>query len=496
MYEARLPSRMRSSNDIAVRSAVGFALVTAITVIAVVASTLLSRHAADERERITSRYQEDVANAARVQSDAERIVAAGRGYLLENSPALQKRLDDAREDLDIVLGYLDRDDSMATERDLQELVRRTATRYKDRLDELIRATPASEGRASLARTLRDDLLPLREDLDTSVEELVAHKRHLQEQAVVKAAALARRTIWGTVWLGLVSLALSIALAWRFTRQLADIYHLERDSSRKAAAALDAKEELLRIVAHDLRSPLTSIALRAEGMARRHADDDIRRPAAAIRSTCGRMADLIESLVQAANIEAGNLVISICSFRVDDLVRAVVDTFAPAAEEAGVNLVPRIEPAGLEIDADRGRLLQVLSNLVGNALKFTKAGGVVGISATAGTDAIVLEVNDSGRGIAAEDVPHVFERYWKRDTDSSRGAGLGLYITKALVEAHGGHITVESALGRGSAFRIELPTSAARRLHPTDTLAMGAPRAHEGRALRHAWPTPVSPPRTN
>jgi signal transduction histidine kinase len=476
---------MRSSNHVAARAAVGFALVAGITAVAMVVSALLSRHAADERERIIGRYAEDVTNAARVQSAAERMVAAGRGYLLTNKLSLRQRLEDARGVLETGLANLDRDDATATERDLQEFVRHTATRYKDRMNELIQATPASEDRQSLGRALRDELLPLREDLDGAIEKLVAHKRHLQEQARQKAAILARRTIWATVWLGVVSISLSVAMAWKFTRRLAEIYRLERESSRRAAEALAGKEELLRIVAHDLRSPLTSIALRAETMARRD-NDDIRRPAAAIRATCGHMADLIESLVQAANIDAGNLHISIRRVRVDDVVGAVIDTFAPTAKQAGVSLERLIESADREFGADRGRILQILSNLVANALKFTPPGGVVSLSARATAETIVFEVRDSGRGISADDLPHVFERYWKRDADSSRGAGLGLYISRALVEAHGGHISVESALGIGSTFRIELPVEPKRP-------ATGAATGPDEHPSSHGWPTPA---RTN
>jgi signal transduction histidine kinase len=447
---------MRSSNDVAVRAAIGFAMVAGITAAALVASSLLSRRSADERDRILVRYADDVTSAARVQTAAERMVAAGRGYLLTSTPELQTRVQAARHELDAALVDLDRDDATSTERDLQDFVRRTATRYGDRLEELIKTTSASEDRQSLAQVLRDRLLPLREDLNQSVEELVAHKRHLQEEARRRAGRLARRTVWATVWLGVVSLSLSLALAWRFTRRLAEIYRRERESARQAAAALAAKEDLLKIVAHDLRSPLSSIVLRANLMARTHADETIRRPAAAIRATCDRMADLIESLVQAATIEAGNLSLARRRVRVDGVVAAVVDTFAPAAREAAVRLEVVVEPPALEVTADRGRLLQVLSNLVGNALKFTPSGGLVRICARAGASSVAFEVTDTGRGIAPEDVPHVFERYWKRDAESVRGAGLGLYIAKGFVEAHGGRIAVESRPGAGSSFRFELP----------------------------------------
>jgi signal transduction histidine kinase len=458
---------MRSSNDIARRAAVGFAMVAAITAAAIVASSLMTLQASSQRERILTRYADDVANAARLKAAAERLVAAGRGYLLTSTPEQGARLQASRGELDAALDALDRDDATATERDLQGFVRHTAKRYEDQLDALIKTTPASEGRQSLAQVLTDRLMPLREDLDGSVEELVAHKRHLQEEARHRAMGLAHRAVWTTVWLGVASMSLSMGLALLFTRRLAAVYRLERESSRRARTALAAKEDLLNIVAHDLRSPLSSIVLRAGMMANTYDDDRIKRPAEAIRGTCERMADLIESLVQAANIEAGNLSISPRPILVADVVAAVIETFGPAAKEASVALEPRVEPRDVEVLADRGRLLQVLSNLVGNALKFTPSGGVVGISATASEKSVAFEVKDTGQGIATTDLPHVFERYWKRDTESSRGAGLGLYIAQGLVEAHGGHITVESPPGEGSSFRFDLPIDAGASTAPVE-----------------------------
>jgi signal transduction histidine kinase len=119
-------------------------------------------------------------------------------------------------------------------------------------------------------------------------------------------------------------------------------------------------------------------------------------------------------------------------------------------------------------ADRGRLLQIISNLVGNALKFTPSGGVIGISVVASDKSVAFAVTDTGQGIAATDLPHIFERYWKRDAESSRGAGLGLYIAQGFVEAHGGHITVESELGKGSSFRFELPVDSSVATTPVET----------------------------
>jgi signal transduction histidine kinase len=446
----------RSPKTIAVRAAVGFALVAVITAVAICASAVLSFRAADERERILTTYADDLMNAAGVQTAAERLVAAGRGYLLTSGPQLLTRVQNARARLDAHLDALDREEATPIERDLSRSVRQSATRYEERLDELIRKTPAIEDRISLARVLRDELLPLREELDAAVEALAANKQRLQREARERTAQVARKTVNATAWLGIVSLAASLGLAWRFTRRLDEIYRRERDSSRRAADALAAKEEILRIVAHDLRSPLTSISLRASLLARGHqADQSIAAPAAAIGATCERMAGLIDGLVQAATIESGRLSLHLERCRVAEVVAAVVEMFGPAARQGEVRLEPRVEASDMPLIADRGRIIQALSNLVGNAVKFTPPGGRVVVGAKATDGSITFVISDSGRGIAPDDVPRVFERFWTKDS-ASRGSGLGLYIAKGIVEAHGGHISVESRLGEGTTFKFELP----------------------------------------
>jgi signal transduction histidine kinase len=110
----------------------------------------------------------------------------------------------------------------------------------------------------------------------------------------------------------------------------------------------------------------------------------------------------------------------------------------------------------EISCDRGRLLQVLSNLIGNAAKVTQTGGSIDVQAEANASEVVLTVRDSGPGIAEQELPHIFERFWRGQKGSHKGTGLGLAISRGLVEAHGGKIWVKSRLGEGSTFSFSVP----------------------------------------
>jgi signal transduction histidine kinase len=122
----------------------------------------------------------------------------------------------------------------------------------------------------------------------------------------------------------------------------------------------------------------------------------------------------------------------------------------------VSLVDSTELAGVRVRCDRARILQVLGNLIGNAIKFCKAGDMITLRGRADERTLTLAVADSGPGIPADDIPHLFEPYWSTARDRQRGTGLGLYICHAIVDAHGGTLTVESKLGVGTTFFISLP----------------------------------------
>lgn len=228
----------------------------------------------------------------------------------------------------------------------------------------------------------------------------------------------------------------------------------------AGRALQARDDVLGVVAHDLRNPLGAIRMQAAHLQRLApaADPRLRKAVVAIERAAARMNRLIQDLLDVARVEAGRLSVERTRVAAAPLVSDSVECQRALASAASIELRADVPEELPEVWADRDRLLQVFENLVGNALAFTGAGGSVTVGVAPRDGDVQFWVADTGCGIAAEDLPHVFDRFWQARRPGRRGAGLGLAIVKGIVEAHGGRVWVESAPGRGSTFRFTIPAA--------------------------------------
>ncbi len=256
---------------------------------------------------------------------------------------------------------------------------------------------------------------------------------------------------------------------RDVRLAADVAHrasLAFDAARlyrAARQAIHARDEVLGIVAHDLRNPLSAIQLTAKVLARRRrgeASEEERADVEIILRASERANRMIQDLLDVARIEAGVFSVERVRVSARRLLAEVVEVQRPAAASSSIELALAEGSDLLDVWADPHRLMQVLENLIGNAFKFTPRGGRVVVGVAARGDEIVFRVTDTGPGIAAEQLPHVFDRFWQSARSDRRGAGLGLAICKAIVEAHGGRIRAESD-GGGSTFSFDIPRTATR-----------------------------------
>jgi two-component system OmpR family sensor kinase/two-component system sensor histidine kinase BaeS len=223
-----------------------------------------------------------------------------------------------------------------------------------------------------------------------------------------------------------------------------------------------RRNLTADVAHELRTPLQIIQGNLEGVL-----DGVYTPSAehveATLEETRLLTRLVEDLRTLSLAEAGQLPLVMEAVDVAELLADVRTSFSGQAEAAGVDL--QVEAAaGLgTVRGDIGRLRQVLGNLLGNALRYTPAGGAITLRATAGPAGVRIVIRDTGQGIPAEDLPYVFDRFWRGDRARSHaggaGSGLGLAIARQLVQAHGGTIAAASEAGQGTTFTIDLPTAA-------------------------------------
>lgn len=252
----------------------------------------------------------------------------------------------------------------------------------------------------------------------------------------------------------VTLAQELALRAAFAIDNARAYAMAQRANR-------AREEVLAIVSHDLRNPLSAIAMCSRVLMESPPESEAERRSLleTIAQSTEMTNRLIEDLLDMSVIESGRLSIEKRSEDVAPIVEHVVLMFAGLARERGIALYEDVAPGLPMVMCDAGRIVQALANLVGNALKFTDAGGRVTVSAEAHENGVVMSVADTGDGIAAEHLGRIFERYWQSAGKARiRGSGLGLAIAKGIADAHGGRMSVESTPGTGSTFSLTLRTT--------------------------------------
>jgi signal transduction histidine kinase len=228
---------------------------------------------------------------------------------------------------------------------------------------------------------------------------------------------------------------------------------------KAQSSIKLREEILAIVSHDLRSPLTSIQMTGQLLPKIAEDKSkVLKFSEKILSSAYQMKRMIEDLMDFAKIQEGNLSIEMKNEEPTLVVESVFEMMNGQATEKGIQLSREASPKLPVVKYDKQRIVQVLVNLVGNAIKFSRSGGHVHLAAFEFNSGVKFSVTDNGLGISEEDLPKIFDRYWQASRSKTASAGLGLSITKGIIEAHGSQIKVESQLGKGSTFYFVLPVS--------------------------------------
>jgi len=251
--------------------------------------------------------------------------------------------------------------------------------------------------------------------------------------------------------------------------------LAAELARRAAVAIDnarlhdlvragvqSRDDMIGIVSHDLRNPVNAVKMLTGVMLNRKRDEplpaEVAEYASVIRQAAEQMDGLISDLLDVTRVEAGRLAVDLKRENTEELLSDALRTLAPVTNEKSITLRLNSPDDLPDVIADRERIGQAISNLVGNAVKFSPAGGEIIVRVAVLDREVLFSVSDKGKGMSAEQLSHAFDRFWQSSRTDRQGAGLGLAITKGIVEAHGGRIWAESSLDAGSTFYFTLPVA--------------------------------------
>jgi PAS domain S-box-containing protein len=307
------------------------------------------------------------------------------------------------------------------------------------------------------------MAPVDQVLDAIPERYRAEAMACSPQSAVVIALIHRGEVFGRV----------VVLTDRVIQLDASDLSLATEMARRASIALDharlhaqlrhalhARDETMSIVSHDLRNPASAVKMLTEMIlvAERQPPlpAEVREQVSVMRSAAEQMESLIQNLLDASRAEAGHLVVRPRMVSASTLLRDALRTMAPLAADKRISITTDWTDPLPDVHVEPERITQVVSNIAGNAIKFTPAGGCIHITAAVQPGHLLISITDTGPGIATEDLPHVFDRYWQSD-HRNRGLGLGLPIARAIIEAHHGRLWAEHVDGRGAIFHFTLPT---------------------------------------
>jgi signal transduction histidine kinase len=478
---------MIQARGFATRLTIGLALVMVTLSLAALATLDLFTSASDRHLAETRSSFSGLLVAQRLRASVEQAVANSRGHLLSRSDAFLEQMRQSQRAAERLLQQLQDGSRSSESRALVSEIQRAARAYAETAESAISRGRTGTSFAEVAYIFERELRPRRQHLDELLDSLVQLEQRqfqLGSDHIKRERSRTLLLVLGVLSLGFL---VSAAVALGLVRHLTTLYRREEAAIDRAERASAAREELLATVAHDLRSPLGAIGLRAASLGRGSGDDQVKRQAAAIEGIVARMEHLVKGLLDAAVIEAGHFTLDRSTVAAPVLIREVVDLFGGTAASHSVRLEQRPSRGhDLLVHADKERIIQVLSNLAVNAIKFTPPQGTVELGVEADAAGVRFCVRDTGPGIPPEQLRCVFERFWKGATPGAKGGagtGLGLHIAREIVTAHGGRIWAESRPGHGTTFFVWLPTGPPPAPQPTaatDTSLTGLPSPTEVR----------------
>ena len=422
-----------------------------------------------EKNDLVSVHAEELILAQKLNYEISRQFAAIPVYALSGDESVLVSLDQNRKDVTNVLAMLRKKTN-----DLKE---------KKQLDEIFIAEKSLHATAKVGvmmsrngastSELNDYFNSLRSVNDgryllSLLENLVDNKMIEFKNAKVEDANLSKRVL---LTLGIVSLICIIFAGFIISFILKNIKE-KKLNEEKVVFISNARKEIVDTVSHDLKNPLSSIKLGLQYIERKLSrnpsfnDEEVEKRMKVLLRSVDKMNNMISNLLDHTKLEAGKLILEPTYCELTGFINEIIEQFRPMAESRKITLSLELLEEYKFIHCDQVRVEQVLSNIIGNAIKFTPIGGEIHVTMRFSDNFVVVSIKDSGHGMSKDQLEHIFDRYWQVADTSRLGNGLGLAIAKIVVETHHGRIWVESELGKGSTFHFSLPldTNHSRQLH--------------------------------
>ncbi len=423
-----------------------------VAVMLALAASLLLPAALDLRENTLRLKNDEIIRPARRLIAAKKAAvlggaAARAGYMASGNAEMLRRADRYAVEVD------------SLDRELRALVPGTSPRTVAAFARVAALEAAVAADFPNTGPSRDELYQFLPALDASLTHIVAAMdtvdlalQQVMGDQMAGMDRLERLSHAVTGGLGLLGVVAIVSVA-RLTRR-------EQRARAEAEAAVRLRDDVVSVVSHDLRNPLNTITMAASFLLDTLPPGDERKTERGQLAIIGRagasMNHMIQDLLDIARIEGGRLAVECRTIPARSLAQEASTMLAPIVEKAGQRFACSLPEHLPAVSADRERTLQIFSNLVGNAAKFTPPGGTIALGADVEGSSVWFRVSDTGTGIPSENIPRLFDRFWQAGTSDRRGIGLGLPIVKGLVEAQGGTIRVESRVGEGSTFSFSVP----------------------------------------
>lgn len=442
----------------------GIFLILMLFVPFVAGSVLSIRKIVSAQNELVSTYAEELLLARDLRRYLTEQTAAIPVFVLTGDPRQVEIFEEASRNFTATVIRLEKLDDDKNNDALLEDIRRHQEQLHDLAQPGIRLKLSGASIERVNEHFRNTGGPSAENLGRKLDQFVqytANAYEAEKNGNLQMSHQILKTLAVASALSLIFLLAVCGLLVKLVRDRRAYEETNRMLIRREQELSSARKEAVEVVAHDLKNPLASIIMNSQlALRREKTANESRRTFEMTLKSARSMKSLIDNLLDHTKIEAGKLELKREECQLGQVVLAVCERMEAIAQAQRKNLRLSIEEGLPSLSLDAARMEQVISNILGNAVKFSPEGGEIHLQLRSHLNALELSVTDSGLGMSQEEKDHVFERYWQGREGAHKGTGLGLAISNAIVKAHGGMIRVESERGRGSCFTVILPLTAA------------------------------------